>query len=65
MPAGWGRSRHDAPRLALMRILLIDDDEDLRSLLAHYLTQEWPEAEIEQFDPLVRDKPNAAFPHLD
>jgi len=27
-----------------MRILIIDDDEDLQALLAHYLRDEWPEA---------------------
>jgi eukaryotic-like serine/threonine-protein kinase len=45
-----------------VRALLIDDDEDLRNLLAHYLKQEWPQAVIEQFDPLERDMPNAKFP---
>jgi DNA-binding response OmpR family regulator len=46
-----------------MRILIIDDDGDLRSLLSHYLKQEWPEAEIEQFDPLDRTLPDASL-HL-
>ncbi|MGH8741007.1 MAG: protein kinase domain-containing protein [Burkholderiales bacterium] len=45
-----------------MRILIIDDDEDLRTLLAHYLRQEWPEAQLEQFDPLDRQMPDASFP---
>ena len=36
-----------------MRVLIIDDDEDLRTLLAHYLKQEWPAAKIELFDPLA------------
>jgi eukaryotic-like serine/threonine-protein kinase len=45
-----------------MRVLIIDDDEDLRTLLAHYLKQEWPEAELEQFDPLDRAMPDASFP---
>ncbi len=44
-----------------MRILIIDDDEDLRNLLAHYVKQEWPNAEVEEFDPMVRDKPDASF----
>src|SRR5688500_2588985 len=44
-----------------MRILIIDDDEDLRTLLAHYLKQEWPEAELEQFDPLDRTLPDASL----
>ncbi|MGH8765514.1 MAG: protein kinase domain-containing protein, partial [Burkholderiales bacterium] len=45
-----------------MKILVIDDDEDLRNILAHHLTREWPSVEVEQFDPLVREKPDASFP---
>ena len=45
-----------------MKVLIIDDDEDLRNILAHYLQQEWPELEIEQFDPLEREMPDASFP---
>ena len=45
-----------------MKVLIIDDDEDLRNILAHHLKQEWPDLQIEQFDPLERDMPDAAFP---
>ena len=45
-----------------MKILIIDDDEDLRNILGHYLKQEWPELQVEQFDPLERDIPDASFP---
>jgi CheY-like chemotaxis protein/tRNA A-37 threonylcarbamoyl transferase component Bud32 len=45
-----------------MRILIIDDDEDLRSLLSHYLRQEWPDAQLDHFDPLDRAMPDASFP---
>jgi eukaryotic-like serine/threonine-protein kinase len=45
-----------------MRILIIDDDEDLRNLLAHYIRQEWPKAEVDEFDPLERDMPDEQFP---
>ena len=45
-----------------MKILIIDDDEDLRSILAHYLKQEWPDIQVEQFDPLQREMPDASFP---
>ena len=45
-----------------MKVLIIDDDEDLRNILAHYLKQEWPEIQVEQFDPLEREMPDAAFP---
>ena len=45
-----------------MRILLVDDDEDLRNLLSRYIRAQWPQAEIEAYDPLERDLPGAAFP---
>jgi FixJ family two-component response regulator/tRNA A-37 threonylcarbamoyl transferase component Bud32 len=45
-----------------MRVLIIDDDEDLRNLLSHYLKQQWPHAQVEEFDPLVRDLPGEDFP---
>jgi eukaryotic-like serine/threonine-protein kinase len=45
-----------------VKVLIIDDDEDLRNILAHYLKQEWPALEIEQFDPMKREMPDAAFP---
>ena len=45
-----------------MKVLIIDDDEDLRNLLALHLKKEWPELQVEQFDPLERDMPDASFP---
>src|SRR5919106_2035600 len=45
-----------------MRILLIDDDEDLRNLLSRYIRGQWPDAEVEHYDPLERDLPGASFP---
>jgi DNA-binding NarL/FixJ family response regulator/tRNA A-37 threonylcarbamoyl transferase component Bud32 len=45
-----------------VKILIIDDDEDLRNILQLYLKQEWPELKVEQFDPLEREIPDAAFP---
>ena len=45
-----------------MKVLIIDDDEDLRNILAHYLKQEWPDVAVEQFDPLEREMPDASFP---
>ncbi len=44
-----------------MRVLIIDDDEDLRSLLSHYIKKQWPSAEIEEYDPLERDLPGDDF----
>jgi eukaryotic-like serine/threonine-protein kinase len=45
-----------------MRILLIDDDEDLRNLLSRYIRAQWPDAQIDGYDPLERDLPGAGFP---
>lgn len=45
-----------------MRVLIIDDDEDLRNLLAHYIVQAWPQAQIDPYDPLARDMPDESFP---
>jgi DNA-binding NarL/FixJ family response regulator/tRNA A-37 threonylcarbamoyl transferase component Bud32 len=45
-----------------MNILIIDDDPDLRSLLAHYIKQKWPSWTVDEFDPLERNFPEADFP---
>ena len=45
-----------------MRVLIIDDDQDLRNLLGHYIKQRWETAQIDEFDPLQRDFPGADFP---
>ena len=44
-----------------MRILIIDDDQDLRALLAHYIGQQWPDAAIEQYNPLENAIPDESF----
>ena len=45
-----------------MRILLIDDDEDLRNLLSRYIRGQWSDAQIDAYDPLERDVPDETFP---
>src|SRR5437773_885281 len=45
-----------------MRILIIDDDVDLRNLLERYITQQWPDCQVDQYDPLDHDIPEASFP---
>ena len=45
-----------------MRVLIIDDDPDLRSLLAHYIKQRWADGVVEEFDPLERGFPGREFP---
>src|SRR4029079_11400517 len=45
-----------------MRVLIIDDDPDLRSLLAHYIKQRWADAVVDELDPLSRGFPERSFP---
>src|SRR3954469_10828448 len=45
-----------------MKVLLIDDDPDLRGLLSHYIRQRWADATVDEWDPLERDMPDADFP---
>ena len=45
-----------------MRILIVDDDPDLRSLLGHYIKQRWPSAVVDEYDPLDHDFPGKDFP---
>jgi len=45
-----------------VRVLLIDDDEDLRTLLTHYIKGQWADARVDDFDPIEKDFPDARFP---
>ncbi len=33
-----------------MRILIIDDDVDLRNLLERYIKQQWTDSQVDQYD---------------
>src|SRR5689334_14263057 len=44
-----------------MRILIIDDDPDLRNLLGHYIKQRWPDWAVDEYDPLERNFPADDF----
>jgi len=45
-----------------MRVLIIDDDGDLRALLAHYIRSRWTSATVDDFDPLQKSFPGPDFP---
>jgi DNA-binding NarL/FixJ family response regulator/tRNA A-37 threonylcarbamoyl transferase component Bud32 len=45
-----------------MRVLIIDDDEDLRTLLEHFIKEQWTDASVDQLDPRDQDLPDASFP---
>jgi CheY-like chemotaxis protein/tRNA A-37 threonylcarbamoyl transferase component Bud32 len=40
-----------------MRVLIIDDDADLRGLLGRYIKQRWQDATVDEWDPLEREQP--------
>ncbi len=45
-----------------MRVLVIDDDAEVRTLLRRYIHQRWNAAVVDEYDPLERDLPNGDFP---
>jgi DNA-binding NarL/FixJ family response regulator/tRNA A-37 threonylcarbamoyl transferase component Bud32 len=45
-----------------VRVLIIDDDEDLRALLGRYIQQRWSDAIVDEYDPLERNVPGDDFP---
>jgi eukaryotic-like serine/threonine-protein kinase len=45
-----------------VRVLIIDDDEDLRALLGRYIKQRWSDAIVDDYDPLERNVPADDFP---
>lgn len=42
-------------------ILIIDDSEDFRMLARQFLLTEWPDANVEEWDPLELGKPSTSF----
>jgi DNA-binding NarL/FixJ family response regulator/tRNA A-37 threonylcarbamoyl transferase component Bud32 len=48
-----------------VRVLIIDDDEDLRALLGRYIQQRWSDAVVDEYDPLERNVPGDDFPLAD
>lgn len=43
------------------RVLVIDDSEDMRRLVAQYITVEWPGAKVEGWDPAEKGRPAPGF----
>ena len=50
---------------ASISVLIIDDSEDMRHLVRHYVMVEWPHAKIEDWDPISHGKPGQDFPWRD
>src|SRR6185503_63002 len=68
IPGRGGAARQERRHVGLVdhrlvvRILIIDDDEDLRTLLAHYIKANWNDAQVDEFDPIEQDFPKEEFP---
>src|SRR5205085_12563367 len=45
-----------------MRILIIDDDPDLRNLLGHYIKQRWADWAVDEYEPLESKFPADDLP---
>jgi DNA-binding NarL/FixJ family response regulator/tRNA A-37 threonylcarbamoyl transferase component Bud32 len=45
-----------------MRILIIDDDEDLSTLIEHQIKEQWRDATVDKLNPLEEEMPGPAFP---
>ena len=43
------------------RVIIIDDSEDVRLLIAQYIVIEWPDAEVEGWSPLTKGQPAPEF----
>src|SRR5262249_17018523 len=62
-PAWQSPGRRGVLRQAVaMRVLIIDDDEDLHTLLSHYVSSQWPNATVDHYDPKVQAIPGPEFP---
>src|SRR5262249_60121166 len=62
-PARQVRSRRGVLDHALaMRVLIIDDDEDLHTLLTHYVASHWPDAAVDHYNPKVQTTPRPRLP---
>ena len=43
------------------RLLVIDDAKDVQDLISYCARRNWPEAEVDWYDPVTRGKPDADF----
>lgn len=49
------------PETMKPRVMVIDDSEDMRLLVAQYITVEWPGAQVEGWDPAEKGRPGSGF----
>jgi CheY-like chemotaxis protein len=49
------------PETMMPRVMVIDDSEDMRLLIAQYISVEWPGARVEGWDPVEKGRPGPLF----
>ena len=55
-PVGRGQSQ-----LMVDRLLVIDDAKDVQDLITYCARRNWPQAEVDWYDPVAKGKPDAEF----
>src|SRR4029079_10658067 len=50
-----------APEAMIARGIVIQDSEDMRLLIAQYISVEWPGARVEGWDPVEKGRPGPLF----
>jgi len=48
-------------QLMVDRLLVIDDAKDVQDLITYCARRNWPQAEVDWYDPVAKGKPDAAF----
>lgn len=49
--SGGTKSQPAAQGERVLKVLVVDDDKDYRTLLRHHITTKWPKAQVTEFDP--------------
>jgi CheY-like chemotaxis protein len=61
LSSGMGRQGRELFEVMVDRLLVIDDAKDVQDLITYCARRNWPEAEVDWYDPVARGKPDAEF----
>ena len=56
-----GRVGRGQSQLMVDRLLVIDDAKDVQDLITYCARRNWPQAEVDWYDPVAKGKPDAEF----
>ena len=56
-----GRGGREQFQVMVDRLLVIDDAKDVQDLLSYCARRNWPQAEVDWYDPVAKGKPDADF----